>query len=284
MHFHPVNSELYFIFDIVNTMSNVKMFWWNEQQNFGDALNPIIIDKLFKMPVIWAELKDANLVGAGSCLQWVAKDSLEHPHEIHVWGTGYMFDQEPPVSNPLVVHHAVRGKKSQSYGKLENVALGDPGLLSSLLIDIPNTKSFRVGIVPHLWNIDDPELIKAKLRYPDVKIIDVRLPALEVVEQIASCEFIYSSSLHGLIVADSFGIPNQWVGFKKKLFGGTWKFEDYYSVFNINLPSMADFESQILEHKYVNKLINEFQLRDDIKELQQHLINSFPSDLTSKKF
>lgn len=257
------------------------MFWWNEQPNFGDALNPIIVEKLFNRTVEWAEIKDADLVGAGSCLQWVAKDSLEHPHEIHIWGTGYMFSQEPPVSNPLVVHHAVRGEKSQSYGKLENVALGDPGLLSSLLIDKPAAKTFRVGIVPHLWNIDDPELIEAKLKHPEVKIIDVRLPALEVIEQIASCEFIYSSSLHGLIVADSFSIPNQWVGFSKKLFGGTWKFEDYYSVFNIDLPSIANFEHRVLRQENISRLIINFQPRENIKEFQQNLLDSFPSDRIS---
>ena len=223
------------------------MFWWNEQPNFGDAINPIIVEKLFNTPVEWAELKNADLVGAGSCLQWVAKESINRTHRLHVWGTGYMFDKEPAISSPLVEHHAVRGKMSQQYGQLDDVAIGDPGLLSPLLLDKLVVKKYRVGVVPHLWNIDDRKLAEAVLRYPNTKIIDVRLPAINVVEQIASCEFIYSSSLHGLIVADSFNIPNQWIGFSNKLFGGAWKFEDYYSIFEINSPHILGFDHQILQ-------------------------------------
>jgi len=49
---------------------------------------------------------------------------------------------------------------------------------------------------------------------------------LEVVRQIGSCKRIVTSSLHGMIVADAFGIPRR-VEICNKLDGGTFKFRDY---------------------------------------------------------
>jgi pyruvyltransferase len=39
---------------------------------------------------------------------------------------------------------------------------------------------------------------------------------------------IASSSLHGLILADAYGIPNVWMCLNKDTGGGEFKFKDYY--------------------------------------------------------
>lgn len=49
-----------------------------------------------------------------------------------------------------------------------------------------------------------------------------------VIEQIASCDYIASSSLHGLIVAEAYGIPNLWLEISGKLLGGHFKFHDFF--------------------------------------------------------
>jgi hypothetical protein len=64
---------------------------------------------------------------------------------------------------------------------------------------------------------------------PHARLINVRDPdVLATVRTIASCDFVVSSSLHGLIAADAFGIPNVWVRWSDRVAGGSWKFLDYF--------------------------------------------------------
>ena len=65
---------------------------------------------------------------------------------------------------------------------------------------------------------------------------------------ISECECIISSSLHGLIIADSFLIPNQMVHLTDKLYGDGFKFDDYYSNFDIN-PQIFDLNKSNLIKK-----------------------------------
>ncbi len=48
------------------------------------------------------------------------------------------------------------------------------------------------------------------------------------IEKIASCERIASTSLHGLIVADAFHIPNLWISKDAQEKRISWKFIDYF--------------------------------------------------------
>ena len=113
--------------------------------------------------------------------------------------------------------------------------LGDPGLLASSLVKKPALKTIRVGIIPHINHRNSPEIASLLSLIPGSRVIDVFSPVKQVLEEIASCEFVLSTSLHGLIVADSYGVPNQWLCMKRY---PQWefKFRDYYSSFGIADP------------------------------------------------
>jgi len=64
----------------------------------------------------------------------------------------------------------------------------------------------------------------------EVRLIDAGGSVDSVVREIAACAVIASISLHGLVIADSFGIPASWFGLEPGLWGGSFKFQDYESV------------------------------------------------------
>ena len=53
-----------------------------------------------------------------------------------------------------------------------------------------------------------------------------------MIDKICSCRYIISSSLHGLILSDAYGIPNLWIRISDRVKGGDCKFLDYFSGVN----------------------------------------------------
>jgi hypothetical protein len=86
---------------------------------------------------------------------------------------------------------------------------------------------------------EDPVVRSIRAHHPEVAIIDICGTAASVLEGIGACEAILSSSLHGLIVADSLGIPNHWMELNRgpePVSGAGFKFRDYYSAFDMDPP------------------------------------------------
>lgn len=202
-------------------MKPIPLYWWRGEPNFGDALSPWIIESLLGAPVRWSA--DAGkLVGLGSVL-WAAK-----PGDV-VWGTGlHPFTSRwwPNWSPEGVRFLAVRGPLTRDYvlacGGNCPAVYGDPGeLLPYFHTPRPSARN-GIGVIPH---IHDAAGQCFAAEWPDTVLIDPRRPWPEVVEQIASCEVVWSSSLHGLIVAEAFGIPAVWTACDE----GRLKYRDYYA-------------------------------------------------------
>jgi pyruvyltransferase len=103
---------------------------------------------------------------------------------------------------------------------------GDPALLLPMFFNPKVEKRFAVGLIPHYADKGHPWLERQR-RDPQVRIIDVQGGIQQFVAEVKACELIVSSSLHGLICADAYGIPNAWVMFSELILGGAFKFRDY---------------------------------------------------------
>jgi pyruvyltransferase len=94
-------------------------------------------------------------------------------------------------------------------------------------------KKHKWGFIPHYIEFEEDKDLEVihHMESLGFQIIDVCSGTEKFVDELLECENVISSSLHGLIAADAYGIPNARVNVSNKLIGGDFKFKDYcYSV------------------------------------------------------
>ncbi len=201
----------------------VPTHWWEAVKNFGDLLTPYLLPEWNVVPVP-APPGRAALVGVGSLIQHLPDDFSGA-----MWGTGLIEDRRMDL--PAATTLALRGELTRDrLGNPEVLALGDPGLLLPRRIR-RQTVRWDVGVIPHYAHRGHAGLERLIAGFDGtVTVVDVRRHPAAVGRHIASCRAIVTTSLHGLIVADSLGIPAIWVVMPNELFGGEFKFRDHETV------------------------------------------------------
>jgi pyruvyltransferase len=208
--------------------SATAAYWWTDIPNFGDRLTPHLLRRFASCDPMHASIEQAQVVTVGSVLEqitasWhgviagagkIARESRLHLVQAHVLG----------VRGPL------------SAEGLGDVAIGDPGLLAPDLVQV-KTRDIALGIVPH-WS-DTRLAYDQRFTFTDDRIvISAWQDPLAVVAQIGRCERIVTSSLHGAIVADAFGLPRRIEiaeRFKHDVHEGKmFKFADYHASIGMN--------------------------------------------------
>lgn len=196
----------------------IRAFWWDRHANFGDALNPILLQH-FGYEVEQAPADEADVCCVGSVLELVGPEFSGA-----IVGSGFVADG-PPMPFPYARILALRGPLSAARAGVMPDVLADPGLLCASLVP-PRAAHVRIGVVPHF---KDKALhaVLALAERDDVKVIDVQADALSVLAEIAECEIVLSSSLHGLIAADVYGAASGWLKLSDFVIGEGFKFRDY---------------------------------------------------------
>lgn len=161
----------------------------------------------------------------GSVLGWSTSSNCE------IWGSGFISEHSMFRSIPRKIH-AVRGPLTRNKVLEQNVecpeVYGDPALLYPMFYKPRVEKRYKYGLVPHYIDHDSEWIQKFENR-KDVKIINVIDPTINrFVDEVNSCEIILSSSLHGIICGDSYGIPSYWIKLSDKVIGDGFKFRDYF--------------------------------------------------------
>ena len=89
---------------------------------------------------------------------------------------------------------------------------------------------------------------------------------------------ILSSSLHGLIISESYEIPNIWIKVSQNINGGYFKYNDYYE--SIGIQNSKPYIYTGNETKRRASQFNAFLQKGKID--LKPLINSAPFDLNEK--
>lgn len=215
----------------------IGTWWWDGKPNFGDRLTDLLLPNYGIAPY-HASRNRARLFGVGSTI-----DASPPDYDGYFWGTGKYVESDS-TPRKLATFLAVRGPLTRDVLELpEDIALGDPGLLvSKHIAALPSVDS--IGVVPHFTHASSPEVTRMVTRLgAAAHVIDVRRPTVEVVRRISRCSAVISTSLHGLITADAYGIPALWAMPQPSLTGGDFKFRDYEAVVKPDWVRRVDLDS-----------------------------------------
>lgn len=263
------------------------LFYYKEGHNFGDILNQDLM-RFFNQPFSFADSAFSQMVCIGSLLQVYLKDKnkITSKKAVQVFGSGFIKPRNQ-ISESFcrpMKFYALRGKLSkkrceQITGEnLSNLPLGDPGLLiSKIFHDIKPNPIIDVGIVCHLVDKNSDLLSSIQFKNLTYKFLDISQNPKDFINSLVECKFILSSAMHGLICADSFGIPNKHIVLSDKVIGGEYKFKDYYSVFEDFQYSPIYLQNNIICDDDIEKFKSEYTItQEQVNKICYQLIKAFP--------
>lgn len=204
-------------------MDPIRLHWWDHVPNFGDVLSPWLATKISGRPVEFAPRGEPAVVSVGSILSHVSDGCV-------VWGTGSFGTETPKDIAKHAEYRAVRGPLTRNRLEIAKVecprVFGDPALLVSDYYRPEVEARHEVGVVLR-WSESNRFEKLSGGEAEGIKKIILRNDDVEgTLDEILSCKRIVSSSLHGLVIADSYGIPNAWLHSRTPK-GGEFKYWDY---------------------------------------------------------
>lgn len=217
--------------DFYKNEQAIKLVWFNGFANFGDALSPLLVRVLSgrKVQGFWdrTDRSENSLLALGSVICRVQEGDI-------VWGSGIREGEYKNLKKGLSIKvNAVRGPITRKLLLSKSIfcpeVYGDPSLLFPFIYRPRVPKIFDVGIVRHYF---DKSTCKGPTKI-NHQIIDVEDDPFSVINKICSSKIILSSSLHGIILAEAYGIPALWLRPHKILWSNSYleppvKYVDYF--------------------------------------------------------
>lgn len=265
--------KLRFPWNKLKSDNEVFLSYDDHQKNFGDILSPIIAkhfgSKEVKRISKFRSRRHTHYYMIGSILQRCNRNTI-------IWGSGFISAESICKEAPKKVL-AVRGPLTRD--KLIKLGIncpevyGDPALLLPEVYPVKDRDiKYKLGIIPHFRDKNNPWLKRYFSQNEEIKIIDIQnIDPLKVVDDMMMCEKIISSSLHGIIIADAYSIPAVWFEFSDKVEGAGFKFADYFK----SVGRSIYLAFQLEEFKSLDEILNVFEpyeLKIDLVDLKK----SFP--------
>lgn len=202
------------------------------ENNWGDKLNPWLARRLSGKDIL--HRSEIYPFPPRPIHYWIGSHlatACSDPNGV-VWGAGFISETVPITGQPKDIR-AVRGWLSNE--RLKAAGLPAPDIVGDAALLLPRVYTPKrhlerrsLGIIPHCYEWDEPFYVLTR-GWEDVRIINICGEIEQVIEEIVSCDMILSSSLHGIICADAYGVPALWLHASDKPVGDGFKFRDYFS-------------------------------------------------------
>lgn len=260
----PVRNN-FILFDVFRKapQNRVVLNYWNRTVNLGDAISPIIVNYMLKQKEIDIKKEVAerkHLYAVGSNLTSGIQDCC-------VWGSGVASVKScHRLGGRALDIRLVRGPLTrialQDYNYSVPELYGDPGILLSEIYNPIVEKKYKYGVIYHSSEK------KKKISDTSVLYIDVATENYKFfVEQLKSVEKVISSSLHGIILAEAYGIEAVLLQPPKDM---TKYYDWYYSTKRYDFPIAENLEGA--------KKIKAVAI-PDLMEMRKVIKETFPYDL-----
>ncbi|MGI6103467.1 MAG: polysaccharide pyruvyl transferase family protein [Patescibacteria group bacterium] len=229
----------------------VKTSWVPKRNNWGDVLAPLLIETLSGQPPVFSREANGRCLTVGSL---ITPDGLRTGD--HIWGSGML--KRADISQTLeLTFHAVRGPISRELLRDQGWEVpevyGDPALLMPFILKAAPTKHTQrtIGIVPHLTVPTESVAALSHVR-ADIRVIDVTVGVENFIRELVQCDVVLSSSLHGIIAAEAYGIPAAWVELHQPLEGlddvdNHLKYSDCYASTNRECPAPISWMDRFVD-------------------------------------
>lgn len=183
--------------------------------NFGDYISPIIVKHVFGSAEVVDKEEKGKMLAVGSLLQRALREN-----DI-VWGAGLIKDVKiiPPKGVKWLLTRGPLTRERMVGANIPEV-YGDPALLLPDIYMPKVGKQWDVGVIPHY--VDD------RKEWDYFHKINILNNWKKIISEINACNMIMSSSLHGIVAAEAYGVPAVWIAPTDKIGGGEFKFQDYF--------------------------------------------------------
>lgn len=264
--------------------NRVNLHYWDSRIEMGDSFPYNLGDNLSEPIVEWMLQRkglkleaDINFEGGGLRHLYAVGSIISLGYQnATIWGSGIL----QPLSSVRKFFHssifrkldirAVRGPLTRDLmlklGHKCPKVYGDPALLMPLIYQPKNTiKQNRYLIIPHF---------SKEKEYSD-KVGDSHIGSMitndyaGLLDKICVSEKVISGSMHGIILAEAYGVPA--IFLRTRAAKKDFKYKDYYLSTNREFRYASSLEEAID--------MEPMALPENIAQLQEGLIKSFPYDL-----
>ena len=242
--------------------NSVNIHFWNESKNMGDAISPVIV----RYAALQHDVDVNKRIKETKHLYAVGSIITAGCHDCTIWGSGILNTKILyRIKKRKLDIRAVRGPLTRmvlkEFGYEVPEVYGDPAILMPQIFNPVEEKQYDVSIVTHM---NEP-LDENENGYHRISICDDDYETF--VREIKRSKLIVSSSLHGIIFAETYGVPAILLKPRVDLF----KYYDYYyGTKRFDFPIASSVEEAL--NIDVPKV-------PDFSEMRRQVLAAFPTDL-----